>query len=74
MLGPSEKGDLPLFMSLVSPTPKGISSSAVNSVVKRSCKILGLKERITGHSLRIGGATQAAAVGLGIEIIRSIGG
>ena len=74
VIGASDQGDLPLFMSLVSPTPRGISSSAINSVVKRSCKMLGLVERITGHSLRIGGATQAAAVGLGIEIIRSIGG
>ena len=74
VIGASDQGDLPLFMSLVSPTPKGISSSAVNSVVKRSCKMLGLVERTTGHSSRIGSATQAAAVGLGIEIIRSIGG
>ena len=36
--------------------------------------MLGLKERITGHSLRIGGTTHSNAVGLGIEIIRSIGG
>ena len=72
-IGPSIQGDKPLFVSLndnVSP----ISSGAVNSAVKRVAKVLGLGLNITGHSLRIGGCTAAAAAGIPMEIIRVIGG
>ena len=62
-----------MFVSLndnVSP----ISSGVVNSAVKRVAKLLGLAGNITGHSLRIGGCTAAAAAGVPMEIIRVIGG
>ncbi|MDP4971945.1 MAG: hypothetical protein NWP95_00355, partial [Pontimonas sp.] len=72
VLGDSEQGDLPLFMSLTQ-DGKGLSSGAVNALVKKAAGMLGL-EFVTGHSLRIGGATAAAAAGLGLEIIRAIGG
>ena len=73
MIGQLAQGDKPLFVSLndnVSP----ISSGAVNSAVKRVAKILGLGLNISGHSLRIGGCTAAAAAGIPMEIIRVIGG
>ena len=72
-IGQSIQGDKPLFVSLngnVSP----ITSGAVNSAVKRVAKILGLGLNITGHSLRIGGCTAAAAAGIPMGIIRVIGG
>ena len=63
----------PLFVSLndnLSP----ITSGAVNSAVRRVAKALGLGPNVTGHSLRIGGCTAAAAAGIPMEIIRVIGG
>lgn len=72
-IGASSQGGEPLFVSLndnVSP----ISSGVVNSAVKRVAKFLGLAGNITGHSLRIGGCTAAAAAGVPMEIIRVIGG
>ena len=72
-IGASTQGGEPLFVSLndgVSP----ISSGVVNSAVKRVAKLLGLAGNITGHSLRIGGCTAAAAAGVPMEIIRVIGG
>ena len=72
-IGSTGQGDEPLFVSLndnVSP----ITSGAVNSAVKRVAKVLGLGSNVTGHSLRIGGCTAAAAAGIPMEIIRVIGG
>jgi len=72
-IGSTGQGDEPLFVSLndnVSP----ITSGAVNSAVKRVAKVLGLGPNVTGHSLRIGGCTAAAAAGIPMEIIRVIGG
>ena len=69
-IGTSSQGGEPLFVSLnnnVSP----ISSGVVNSAVKRVAKFLGPASNITGHSLRIGGCTAAAAPGVPMEIIRS---
>ena len=63
----------PLFVSLNDNNSK-ISSGVVNSAVKRVAKILGLGVNISGHSLRIGGCTAAAAAGIPMEIIRVIGG
>ena len=50
-----------------------MTASAVNSLVKKAAGFVGL-QKVTGQSLRIGGATAAAAAGLGLEIIRTIGG
>jgi integrase len=72
VLGPGIQGDQPLFTSLTE-SGRPVSAGAINSLVKKSAKMLGI-ENITGHSLRIGGATAAAAAGLGLDIIRSIGG
>jgi hypothetical protein len=72
VLGDGAFGAKPLFCSLTQPE-KALSAGAVNSLVKRAAGFLGLKA-VTGHSLRIGGATAAAAAGLGLDIIRSIGG
>ena len=72
-IGSTDQGDKPLFVSLndnVSP----ITSGAVNSAVKRVAKVLGLGPNVTGHSLRIGGCTAAAAAGIPMEITRVIGG
>ena len=72
-IGSTGQGDEPLFVSLndnVSP----ITSGAVNSAVKRVAKVLGLGPNVSGHSLRIGGCTAAAAAGIPMEIIRVIGG
>ncbi len=72
-IGSTDQGDKPVFVSLngnVSP----ITSGAVNSAVKRVAKVLGLGLNVTGHSLRIGGCTAAAAAGIPMEIIRVIGG
>ena len=73
VLGESASGEEPLFTSL---TEEGVALSpgAINSVVKKAAVLLDLEAHVTGHSLRIGGATAAAAAGLGLEIIRSIGG
>ena len=72
-IGASALGDEPLFVSLNDGKSK-ISSGVVNSAVKRVAKILGLGSNISGHSLRIGGCTAAAAAGIPMEIIRVIGG
>ncbi|MDP4972108.1 MAG: hypothetical protein NWP95_01205, partial [Pontimonas sp.] len=72
-LGDSEQGGLPLFMSLQA-KHKGLTYPALNSLVKRAAGLAGLGAKVTGHSLRIGGATAAAAAGLGLDIIRTIGG
>ena len=62
-IGASALGDEPLFVSLNDGKSK-ISSGVVNSAVKRVAKILGLGSNISGHSLRIGGCTAAAAAGI----------
>jgi hypothetical protein len=71
-IGDSVDGMLPLFMNL-NDDSKGITTGAINSLVKKAAGMLKL-EHVTGQSLRIGGATSAAGAGLGLEIIRSIGG
>ena len=63
----------PLFPSSRSPS-KALSASAVSDVVKRVASAAGVSARVSGHSLRIGGACAAAQAGLGIESIRAIGG
>jgi hypothetical protein len=72
VIGDSDQGGLPLFTSLTN-NSRIMSPGAVNSLVKRAAGILGLTH-VSGQSLRIGGATAAAAAGLGLDIIRSIGG
>jgi integrase len=72
-IGESAQGHAPLFVSL-NDNASPISSGAVNSAVKRVAKVLGLGPNVTGHSLRIGGCTAAAAAGIPMEIIRVIGG
>ena len=72
-IGPTASGGEPLFVSLNDFKSK-ISAGVVNSAVKRVAKILGLGSNISGHSLRIGGCTAAAAAGIPMEIIRVIGG
>ena len=72
-IGDTAFGGEPLFVSL-NCSQVGISSGVVNSAVKRVAKILGLGLNVTGHSLRIGGCTAAAAAGIPMEIIRVIGG
>lgn len=71
-LGPGPQGDLYLFHSLID-NRRPMSSAAVNSLVKKAAAMLDL-EHVTGQSLRIGGATAAAAGGLDLSIIRAIGG
>ena len=72
-IGATSQVGEPLFVSL-NDNRSPISSGAVNSAVKRVAKLLGLGLNITGHSLRIGGCTAAAAAGIPMEIIRVIGG
>jgi integrase len=64
---------LPLFMSLVD-KKRGISPGAINSLVKKAAKMLGLPPGVTSHSLRIGGCTAACGAGVPIEIVKAIGG
>ena len=64
---------LPLFMSLNDPSV-GISYGAINSLVKKAAKKLGLPEGVTAHSMRIGGCTAACGAGVPMEIVRAIGG
>jgi integrase len=72
VLGRGSLRDRPLFSSL-NQEGKAVTTGSINSLVKKAAGFLGLSN-ITGHSLRIGGATAAAAAGLGLEIIGSIGG
>jgi hypothetical protein len=71
-LGKGPQGDRTLFHSLNNDRVP-MSPAAVNSLVKKAAGMLKL-EHVTGQSLRIGGATAAAAGGLDLPIIRSIGG
>ena len=51
-----------------------MSTSSINSAVKAAAAAIGIVEVVTGHSLRIGGATAMAAAKVPMEIIKSIGG
>ena len=72
-IGATGQGVGPLFVSL-NDSRSSISSGAVSSAVKLVAKLSGLGLNITGHSLRTGGCTAAAAAGIPMEIIRVIGG
>ena len=62
-----------VFCNLNNQANIAISPGAVNSLVKQAAQWLGL-EKVTGHSLRIGGCTAACAAGVPMSVIRSIGG
>ena len=51
-----------------------MSVSSISAVVKRVAQNAGLEARLTGHSLRIGGATAAMMGGMPLEQIRAVGG
>jgi integrase len=63
--------DEPLF---VSSTGKQMSVSSISSVVKNMVKAAGLLDKVSGHSLRIAGATLAVKGGLSLPDICAIGG
>lgn len=68
--GPGARPEDPLFASA---TGAPLSTSAVNSIVKKAAEWSGVEGWVTGHSLRIGGATAALAAGLTLEQIKAIG-
>jgi site-specific recombinase XerD len=51
-----------------------ISSSAVSSIVKNMCSAAGLADKVSGHSLRIAGATLGLKGGLTLPEICAVGG
>ena len=67
--------DVKFFRSMNDHTKtSSMSTSSINSAVKEAARVLGIRENVTGHSLRIGGATAMAAAKVPMEIIKSIGG
>ena len=74
-LGEGPQADQFVFRSLNDATKRShMSTSSINSAVKAAASAMGIKETVTGHSLRIGGATAMAAAKVPMEIIKSIGG
>lgn len=74
-LGEGPEGERKVFRSLNDQTKKShMSTSSINSAVKAAAAAIGIVEVVTGHSLRIGGATAMAAAKVPMEIIKSIGG
>ena len=63
--------DDPLFTGV---RGQPMTSSGISSVVKNMCKVAGLEDKVSGHSLRIGGATLAVRGGLSMSEICAIGG
>ena len=75
-IGPTmSDSDARFLRSLNDHSPSStMSTASINSAVKQAAQVLGIKENVTGHSLRIGGATAMAAAKVPMEIIKSIGG
>jgi len=63
----------PLFFSL-SGKRNRISTSSISTIVKRMAKQAGFNTNVSGHSIRIGAASQAMKSGITFEQISSIGG
>jgi integrase len=53
---------------------KGVSVSAISSVVKRMAAKAGIVGKFSSHSLRIGGASAAIKGGMSMEQVKAIGG
>jgi site-specific recombinase XerC len=64
-------GERELFQSV---SGVRLSVPAISAALKVVAARCGSDAVVSGHSLRIGGATAAGAAGLGVEVIRSIGG
>ena len=64
------RGPDPLF---VSSRGYRLSRDAVSRIVREVAESEGVNLELSGHSLRIGGATEAAHQGVPVDIIKSIG-
>lgn len=51
-----------------------LTPAGFNEFVKEQCKLLGIKERITSHSFRIGGASIMVSSGVSVNLIKTLGG
>lgn len=53
---------------------KDMTTSSISAVVKRVARAVGFEEKVSGHSLRIGGATALLSAGVSSENIQALGG
>lgn len=57
----------------LSTTGRPLSAAGVSTIVKKVAKWAGVDCHVSGHSLRIGGATAALAAGMSMANIKALG-